>query len=112
LAGGASSLTFARRRGNQRVVVKVAPPGPPPTAHRDVLREARIMQAPAATPVPVPELFFEDPGDPPDVPPLFAVSFLDGVGGEPVFDDVGCGSEPVVAERFQNAATTLAQLIA
>jgi len=110
LAGGASSLTYAGRHGNQRVVVKVAPPGVPPIAHRDVLRQARIIRALAATPVPVPELLFEDRGDPPEVPPLFAMSFLGGISCEPLFDDVDGGPRPVVAERFQNAATTLAQL--
>jgi aminoglycoside phosphotransferase (APT) family kinase protein len=110
LAGGASSLTYAGQRGNQHVVVKVAPPGVPPIAHRDVLRQARIIRALASTPVPVPELLFEDGGDPPDVPPLFVMSFLDGIGCEPLFDDVDCGPEPVVAERFKNAAATMAQL--
>jgi aminoglycoside phosphotransferase (APT) family kinase protein len=110
LAGGASSLTYAGRRGNQRVVVKVAPPGVPPIRHRDVLRQARIICGLNSTPVPVPELIFEDPGDPPDVPPLFVMSFLDGIGCEPLFDDVDGGPGPVVAERFHNAAATLAQL--
>jgi aminoglycoside phosphotransferase (APT) family kinase protein len=110
LSGGASSLTYAGQRGKQQVVVKVAPPGVPPTAHRDVLRQARIIRALAATPVPVPDLLFEDPGDPPDVPPLFVMSFLDGISSEPLFDDADCGSDPIVAGRFRNAATTLAQL--
>jgi aminoglycoside phosphotransferase (APT) family kinase protein len=110
LAGGASSLTYAGQRGNHRVVVKVAPPGVSPIAHRDVLRQARIIRALGSTPVPVPDLLLEDPGDPPDVPPLFVMSFLDGITCEPLFDDVDCGPGPVVAERFQNAATTLAQL--
>jgi aminoglycoside phosphotransferase (APT) family kinase protein len=110
LAGGASSLTYAGRRGNQRVVVKVAPPGVPPIGHRDVLRQARIIRGLGSTQVPVPELIFEDPGDPPDVQPLFVMSFLDGISCEPLFDDVDSGPGPVVAERFQNAAATLAQL--
>ena len=38
------------------------------------------------------------------------MSHLDGTTCEPLFDDVDCGSETVVAERFQNAAATLAQL--
>ena len=92
------------------MVVKVAPPGVPPTANRDVLRQARIIRALNPTPVPVPELLFEDPGDPPDVPPLFVMSFIDGISCEPLFDDVDGGPGPVVAERFQNAAATLAQL--
>jgi aminoglycoside phosphotransferase (APT) family kinase protein len=110
LAGGASSLTYAGQRGNQPVVIKVAPPGVPPIAHRDVLRQARIIRALSPTPVPVPEVFFEDPGDPPDVPPLFAMSFLDAISCEPLFDDTDGGPEAIVAKRFQNAAATLAQL--
>jgi aminoglycoside phosphotransferase (APT) family kinase protein len=110
LAGGASSLTFVGKRGDQRVVVKVAPPGVPPIAHRDVLRQARIIKALGPTPVPVPEILVEDPGDPPDVPPLFVMSFLDGVSYEPLFDDSERGAEDIVGERFRNAAVTLAQL--
>jgi aminoglycoside phosphotransferase (APT) family kinase protein len=92
------------------VIVKVAPPGVPPIAHRDVLRQARIIRALSPTAVPVPELLFEDPGDPPDVPPLFVMSFIDGNNCEPLFDDLDGGPEPVVAERFKNAATAMAQL--
>jgi aminoglycoside phosphotransferase (APT) family kinase protein len=110
LAGGASSLTFAGKHGDQRVVIKVAPPGVPPIAHRDVLRQARIIKALGPTPVPVPEILFEDPGDPPDVPPLFVMSFLDGVSYEPLFDECDGGTEDIVGERFRNAAVTLAQL--
>jgi aminoglycoside phosphotransferase (APT) family kinase protein len=110
LAGGASSLTFAGIRGDQRVVVKVAPPGVPPIAHRDVSRQARAIRALGPTPVPVPEILFEDPGDPPDVPPLFVMSCLDGVSYEPLFDDSDGGPEGVVGERFRNATVTLAQL--
>jgi aminoglycoside phosphotransferase (APT) family kinase protein len=92
------------------VVVKVAPPGVRPIAHRDVLRHARIIRALSPTSVPVPELLFDDPGDPPDVPPLFVMSYLEGIACEPLFDDVDCGPEAVVAERFRNAIATLAQL--
>ena len=92
------------------MIVKVAPPGVPPIAHRDVLRQARIIRALSPTAVPVPELLFEDPGDPPDVPPLFVMSFIDGNNCEPLFDDLDGGPEPVVAERFKNAATAMAQL--
>jgi aminoglycoside phosphotransferase (APT) family kinase protein len=69
LAGGASSLTFAGTRGDDRVVVKVAPPGVAPILHRDVLRQSRILRALGPTEVPVPEVLWEDPGDPPEVPP-------------------------------------------
>jgi aminoglycoside phosphotransferase (APT) family kinase protein len=106
LPGGASSLTYAGRRADRRVVVKVAPPGVAPIAHRDVLRQARIIRALGRTPVPVPEVLYEDDGD----PPLFVMSFLDGISSEPLFDNLDAGSEPVVAERFRNAAKAMAYL--
>ncbi len=106
LAGGASSLTYAGRRVDQRVVVKVAPPGVAPIAHRDVLRQARIIKALAPTSVPVPDVLVEDPGD----PPLFVMSFLDGLSCEPLYDDVDGGTEAIVAERFRNAAKAMAEL--
>jgi aminoglycoside phosphotransferase (APT) family kinase protein len=92
------------------VVVKVAPPGVRPIAHRDVLRQARVIRALAATSVPVPEVLFDDPGDPPAVPPLFVMSHVDGSTSEPLFDDDDCGPEAVVAERFRNAAAIMARL--
>jgi aminoglycoside phosphotransferase (APT) family kinase protein len=55
LPGGASSLTYVGRCADRPVVVKVAPPGVRPIAHRDVLRQARAIRALAATP-PVSEL--------------------------------------------------------
>jgi aminoglycoside phosphotransferase (APT) family kinase protein len=75
-----------------------------------VLRQARIIRALGPTPVPVPQLLFEDAGDPPDVPPLFVMSFLDGVSCEPLFDDSDDGPEAIVGARFRNAAVALAQL--
>ena len=88
LAGGASSLTFGGTRDGRKVVIKVAPPGVEPVAHRDVLRQARIIKALAGTPVPVPEVLWEDPGDPPHVPPLFVMSHVEGDCVEPFFDGV------------------------
>jgi aminoglycoside phosphotransferase (APT) family kinase protein len=110
LQGGASSLTYVGRCADRPVVVKVAPPWVRPIAHRDVVRQARIIRTLAATSVPVPEVLFDDPGDPPDVPPLFVMSRLEGTASEPLFDGDDCGSETVVGERFRNAAATMAQL--
>jgi aminoglycoside phosphotransferase (APT) family kinase protein len=110
LPGGASSLTYVGRCAGRPVVVKVAPPGVRPIAHRDVLRQARIIRELAATPVPVPELLFDDPGEPPDVPPLFVMSRSDGITCEPLFDDADAGPKAIVAERFRNAATVMARL--
>ena len=88
LAGGASSLTFGGTRDGRKVVIKVAPPGVEPVAHRDVLRQARIIKALAATRVPVPEVLWEDAGDPPHAPPLFVMSHVEGACAEPLFDGV------------------------
>ena len=110
LQGGASSLTYVGRYADRPVVVKVAPPGVQPIAHRDVLRQARIIRTLATTPVPVPEVLFDDPGDPPDVPPLFVMSRVEGTTSEPLFDGDDCGSETVVAGRFRSAAAAMAQL--
>jgi aminoglycoside phosphotransferase (APT) family kinase protein len=110
LAGGASSLTFAGDLGGRRVVVKVAPPGLAPIEHRDVLRQARIVRALAATAVPVPEVIFDDAGEPPDIPPLFVMSFSDGTSVEPLFDAAEAGPADVVAERFRHAARAMAAL--
>ncbi|HXY94706.1 MAG TPA: phosphotransferase family protein [Acidimicrobiia bacterium] len=110
LAGGASSLTFSARVDGTLVVVKVAPPGLPPVLNRDVLRQARVLRALHGTAVPVPEVVWEDAGNPPDVPPLFVMGFVEGASLEPLFDLEGSEPEPVVAARMRNAAVTLARL--
>jgi aminoglycoside phosphotransferase (APT) family kinase protein len=108
LAGGASSLTFRGERDGREVVIKVAPPGVEPVAHRDVLRQARIMKALAATRVPVPEVLWEDPGNPPHTPPLFVMSHVEGDCVEPLFD--GCPSSADLVERYRNACRAMAAL--
>jgi aminoglycoside phosphotransferase (APT) family kinase protein len=108
LAGGASSLTFLGERDGRAVVIKVAPPGVEPVGHRDVLRQARIMKAFAAGPVPVPEVLCEDPGNPPHMPPLIVMSHVEGQCVEPLFD--GFPSTPDLAERYRNAARVMAAL--
>jgi aminoglycoside phosphotransferase (APT) family kinase protein len=110
LTGGASSLTYSARVDGRRVVVKVAPPGLPPVLNRDVLRQAQLLWALQASAVPVPEVLWEDAGDPPEVPPLFVMSFVDGASFEPLFDLDGDAPESVVAARMLNAARTLATL--
>lgn len=108
LAGGASSFTFRGTRSARAVVIKSAPPGVEPTAHRDVLRQARIIKALAASRVPVPEVLWEDPGDPPLTPPLFVMSHVDGDCVEPLFD--GCPPSPELGERYRNACRAMAAL--
>ncbi|MET0726794.1 MAG: phosphotransferase family protein [Acidimicrobiales bacterium] len=111
LAGGASSLTYLASLGDGgQVVVKVAPPGVAPVHHRDVLRQARLMRALSATPVRAPEILWEDVGDPPDIPPLYAMSFLEGTSLEPLFDLDGHDDGEIVAARMRDAARALAAL--
>jgi aminoglycoside phosphotransferase (APT) family kinase protein len=110
LSGGASSLTYSARVGTRRVVVKVAPPGLEPVLNRDVLRQARILHALRGTAVPVPEVLWEDPGDPPEVPPLFVMEFVEGTSVEPLFDRDADEDEAIVAARMSDAARTLAAL--
>ena len=91
-------------------MVKVAPPGLPPVLNRDVLRQARLLRALHGTAVPVPEVIWEDAGDPPEVPPLFVMPFVEGSSLEPLFDRHGDEDEAVVAARLRNATATLAAL--
>ncbi|WP_156688394.1 phosphotransferase family protein [Mycobacterium sp. Marseille-P9652] len=104
MPGGASSLTFKGSRDGRAVVIKVAPPGVEPIGHRDVFRQARIMKALAATPVPVPEVLWEDAGS----PPLFVMSRVEGECTEPLFD--GCVPGEVLADRYREACRTMATL--
>jgi aminoglycoside phosphotransferase (APT) family kinase protein len=108
LGGGASSLTFGGECAGDAVVIKVAPPGVEPVAHRDVLRQARIMKALAATPVPVPRVLWEDAGNPPDTPPLFVMSRTEGDCVEPLFDD--CPPADDLLGRYRNACRVMAAL--
>jgi aminoglycoside phosphotransferase (APT) family kinase protein len=123
LSGGASSLTFAATMGGEPaapVVVKVAPPGVAPILNRDMLRQARMLRALRPTGVPVPEVVFEDGGDPPDVPPLYVMRFVEGASFEPLFDrgpgvdagvvDAAIVDAAVVGDAVRNAARTLAVL--
>jgi aminoglycoside phosphotransferase (APT) family kinase protein len=111
LAGGASSLTYkGRTAGGGRVVVKVAPAGIPPLLNRDVLRQARVLRALMPTGVPVPEVLWADPGDPPAVPPLFVMSFVDGSTLEPLYDLGGDDDPTAVAGRMRQAARVMGQL--
>jgi aminoglycoside phosphotransferase (APT) family kinase protein len=109
LPGGASSLTYLGLRDGRRVVVKVAPAGVMPILHRDVLRQARMIRALAPTDVPVPEVLWEDVGAPPDEPPMFVMSYAEGMSIEPLFDLEAPALDPGdVAARMRDAARALA----
>ena len=116
LEGGVSSLTFAGVLadvlGERGVVLKVAPPGLEPVRNRDVLRQARMLGRLHGTPgFPVPRVLFEDPGAPPEVPPLFAMELCPGQAYEPRLDVTDDPPAPdVAAERMRAAARALARL--
>ncbi len=96
--GGESSLTYSvsivgavHPRG-QRAVLKIAPPGLPPTKNRDVLRQARLLRKlNDSAAVRVPEVLFEDPGHGPEHPPFFGMSYVEGECFEPVGDPLADG---------------------
>lgn len=115
MAGGASGLTFRAEVENPSttttVILKVAPPGLMPTRDRDVLRHARAMSALTGAPgVRVPRILFTDAGDPPEVPPLYAMSFEGGECVEPVFDHEPLPAPAIVGARMVSAARMLAAL--
>lgn len=90
LPGGTVSIVYSATArgaadGEVRVVLKVAPPGLPPVRNRDVLRQARVIDALSRVPgVAVPQVLFSDQGAPPEVPPFFATPFLAGECVEPL----------------------------
>ena len=111
LAGGSSSLTYTGETADgRRVVVKAAPAGVPPVLNRDVLRQARLLHSLSGTKVPVPSVLWQDAGEPPEVPPLFVMSFIEGTSLEPLFDLNGDEDIAAVAERMRNAARVMAAL--
>lgn len=117
LQGGQSSLTFsaiARGGGapDAALVLKVAPPGLEPVRNRDVLRQARLLRAlGASTPMKVPDVHFEDAGDPPEIPPLFAMARIAGRSFEPHLDPIDEHvTDDAIGHRAREAARLLAVL--
>ena len=116
LTGGSSSLTFtARVEGGSalvdRIVLKVAPPGLEPVRNRDVARQARLMRALAGVPdVRVPTVYFEDDGNPPEVPPFHAMNVVPGECLEPLLETPSPEIMAWVPERAFAAARMLAAL--
>jgi aminoglycoside phosphotransferase (APT) family kinase protein len=90
LPGGNVSIVYTGRvegvsTGVDTVVLKVAPPGVEPRRNRDVLRQARCIDALGAVPgAAVPPVLFSDVGAPVEVPPFFATPMLAGECVEPL----------------------------
>ena len=90
LSGGASSLTYLvgfDGAPERQAVVKVAPSGLPATRNRDMLRQARVIEAlTGVAGVRVPRVLFTDAGDE-QAGQLIAMSFRPGESCEPNIDD-------------------------
>src|SRR5579862_5419925 len=117
LTGGTSSLTFLVELAGVApeetpVVLKVAPPGLAPVRNRDVLRQAWLQRAIQGNHRPLaPDVLFDDPGDPPDVPPFMAMNLVAGECVEPVLSEEAERPAPaVVRARFFDAVQVLARL--
>ncbi|WGL54006.1 phosphotransferase family protein [Nocardioides sp. BP30] len=109
LTGGASSLTYRVRLADSApVVLKVAPAGLPPVRNRDVLRQARLLEALEGTAVKVPRALFADAGEPPAVPPYFAMDWVEGECVEPVL--VAADERPPAADVRRRALSAAAEL--
>jgi aminoglycoside phosphotransferase (APT) family kinase protein len=115
LTGGTSSLTFTVRfegvpEADEVVVLKVAPPGLPPVRNRDVLRQGTVMRALAGHEgVVVPEVLFEDAGDPPEVSPFLAMNLVPGECVEPILI---ADPDPERASDFRQRAFDAARVLA
>jgi aminoglycoside phosphotransferase (APT) family kinase protein len=112
LPGGNSSLTYRADSSTRRVVVKVAPPGLEPVRNRDVLRQVRVLEAlKDVDGLAVPEVLGTDVGEPPAVPPLFVMSFVEGDSYEPLHAvDQAAPRDEDVVERAAAAARMLARM--
>ncbi len=117
LTGGTSSLTFLVElsgvaAGETPLVLKVAPPGLAPVRNRDVLRQARLQKAVQGAPRALaPDVFFSDPGHPPEVSPFMAMNLVPGECVEPVLsDDADRPAADQVRARFFDAVHVLAML--
>ncbi|MEV4509295.1 phosphotransferase family protein [Dactylosporangium sp. NPDC049525] len=100
IAGGKSNLTFELTGPAGSVVLRRPPTGNVlPSAH-DMAREARVQQALAGTPVPVPQVLYEDrTGDLIGVP-FYVMGKVDGLV---VRDELPPGYAPAAADRVAMA---------
>jgi aminoglycoside phosphotransferase (APT) family kinase protein len=102
LPGGHSGLTYRIDTDDGPLVVKSVPEGQRPLGRHDMLRQARIMDALAATAVPVPAIVALDE----QAPAWFAMELVAGDSREPVLDDPPV-QPTLAAERMRRAAQIL-----
>lgn len=105
LPGGHSGLTYRVDTGAGPLVVKAVPPGQRAVGRHDMLRQARVLTALAATPVAVPAVRAVDDR----APAWFAMELVEGESLEPVLDDPAV-APALAAARMRNAAAALPAL--
>ena len=86
-------------------MVKAVPPGQKAVGRNDMLRQARMIDALAATAVPVPAIVAVDESE----PAWFAMELVEGEALEPVLDDPAV-PPTLAAARMLRAAETLPAL--
>ena len=79
IGGGHSNLTYLIEDDDHRLVLRRPPPPPVPPGANDVLREALILRALAATTVPVPRVHAVVPADDVMDVPFYVMDHLEGV---------------------------------
>ncbi|MDQ1105661.1 phosphotransferase family protein [Nocardioides zeae] len=105
MPGGHSGLTYRLDTGEGPLVVKAVPPGQRSIGRHDMLRQARILQALADTPVAVPAVRAVDDTE----PAWFAMELVEGESLEPVLDDPPVPAD-LAATRMRHAAAALPAL--
>jgi streptomycin 6-kinase len=105
LPGGHSGLTYEVAAGEHHYVVKAVPANQRPVGRNDVLRQAEVLRALAATEVPVPRVVASA-----DLHPAwFAMTKASGEGVEPALDNHVL-SDDVVRDRMINLTDIIRQL--
>ncbi|MFC9557477.1 phosphotransferase family protein [Rhodococcus sp. NPDC056960] len=114
IPAGLSSLTYRLelKDGALPLVLKAATPGLVPTKNRDIIRQARIISyLNGIQGVPTPTVIFTDSGEPPETPPIFAMSYIAGESCEPLDDEnPSSATELELYSRYLQAARTLGRL--
>jgi len=105
LPGGHSGLTYRLETAEGPLVVKAVPEGQRAVGRHDMLRQARMIDALAATGVPVPAIVATDD----TAPAWFAMQLVAGESLEPVLDEPEVPAS-LAAARMLRAAEILPRL--
>jgi aminoglycoside phosphotransferase (APT) family kinase protein len=112
VTSGTSSMVYSTtiKGSGQEIVVKSGVPGLAPVRNRDMLRQARLHRALAATAVPVPLVLAEDPGEPPEVAPFYVMELVPGECVEVTYVEDQTYPPEVVRGRLLGTIRAMAEL--